>query len=403
VDRCAGIDWAKEAHRVCVLEGDGGLLVKREIVHDERGVDGLCGLLVELGVNRVAIERPDGVLVGRLLEAGLAVLPIHPNRLKASRPRFRAAGGKSDSFDAFCLAELARTDHHRFRILAPDSDETKALRALTRAREDLVRTRVSLTNCLHAELEAFWPGADRVFCKIASPIALSFLERYPSPTDARGLGEKRLAGFLARHGYCGGKSAAELLARLRSAPEGRAEEAEEEARRTAVLSLVAALKTLVEQIRMLDSRIACAVRSHPDGEVFLSLFRNPGSTLTAAKLLAEIGDRRERYPTSEALAADAGMCPVAKESGKRKVAAFRRACDKRLRDTLAILADSSRQHNPWAKDVYLRARQRGCDHPHAIRILGRAWVRVIWRMWQDGVPYDPLKHGGLKRLNAAGG
>jgi len=386
-----------------VLEGDGGLLARREIVHDERGVDGLCELLDGLGVVRVAIEGPDGVLVGRLLEAGLVVLPVHPNRLKAARPRFRAAGGKSDAFDAFCLAELARTDHHRFRALAPDSDETKALRALTRAREDLVRTRVSLSNCLHAELEAFWPGADRVFCKIASPIALAFLERYPSPTDARGLGEGRLAGFLARRGYCGGKPAAELLARLRRAPEGRAGRAEEEARRTAVLSLVAALKPLVEQIRVLDSRIACAVRSHPDGEVFLSLFRNPGSTLTAAKLLAEIGDRRERYPTAEALAADAGMCPVAKESGKRKVAAFRRACDKRLRDTLATLADSSRQHNPWAKDVYLRARQRGCDHPHAIRILGRAWVRVIWRMWGDGAPYDPHKHGGLQRLDLRGG
>src|SRR5215207_1821775 len=141
--------------------------------------------------------------------------------------------------------------------------------------------------------------------------------------------------------------------------------------------------------------------AHPDGEVFLSLFRDPGSTLTAAKLLCEIGDQRERYPTAEALAADAGMCPVAKESGKRKVATFRRACNKRLRYILATLADSSRQHNPWAKDIYLRARWRGCDHPHAIRVLGRAWVRVIWRMWQDGVPYDPLKHSSRRRLNAA--
>ncbi len=109
MDKCTGIDWAKEAHRVCVLEGDGGLLVQRQIVHDERGFDGLCELIVELGMQRVAIERPDGVLVGRLLEAGLVVLPTHPNQLKSARPRFRAAGGKSDSFDAFCLAELAPT------------------------------------------------------------------------------------------------------------------------------------------------------------------------------------------------------------------------------------------------------------------------------------------------------
>jgi transposase len=354
-------------------------------------------------VKRIAIERPEGVLVERLLEAGLTVLPIHPNQLMAARPRFRAAGGKSDAFDAFCLAELARTDHCRFRTLAPDSDETKALRALTRAREDLVKTKVSLTNRLQAELDAFWPGAAVIFCRIDSPIALAFLERYPSPTDARALGEKRLAGFLTRHGYCGGKSAAQLLAKLRSAPKGRAKETEEAARRTAVLSLLAALRPVVEQVKLLESRIADAVRAHPDGEVFLSLFRNPDSTLTAAKLLSEIGDQRERYPNAEALAADAGMSPVAKESGRRKVATFRRACDKRLRDAMTTLADSSRLHDPWAKGIYLRARERGCDHPHAIRVLGRAWVRVIWRMWQDGAPYDPSKHGGRMQLNAVRG
>ncbi len=143
--------------------------------------------------------------------------------------------------------------------------------------------------------------------------------------------------------------------------------------------------------------------AHPDGEIFLSLFRDPRASLTAARLLAEIGGRRERYPTNEALAADAGMSPVAVESGKSKVAAFRRACDKRLRDAVATLADTTRHRHPWAGEVYRRARSRGCDHPHAIRVLGRAWLRVIWRMWHDVVPYDPDKHGNLRRLKAAGG
>ena len=131
MERCAGLDWAKDTHRVCVLEADGEPLLQQGFTHDERDLDGMCELLVESEVKRVAIERPDGVVVERLLEAGLMVLPIHPNQLKAARPRFRASGGKSDSFDAFCLAELARTDHRRFRVLIPDSDETKAIRALT--------------------------------------------------------------------------------------------------------------------------------------------------------------------------------------------------------------------------------------------------------------------------------
>lgn len=208
---------------------------------------------------------------------------------------------------------------------------------------------------------------------------------------------------MVRNGYPGRKGAAELLGRLRKAPEGRAKAAETEARRTIVLSLVAALKPIVEQIRLLNSQIAHAVRTHPDGEVFLSLFRDPKATITAASLLAEMGDCRQRYPKAEALAADAGMSPVAVESGRRKVASFRRACDKRLRDAVATLADATRHRHPWARDVYRRAIARGCDHPHAIRVLGRAWLRVIWRMWQDGIPYDPAKHGNLRRLNEAKG
>ncbi len=171
-----------------------------------------------------------------------------------------------------------------------------------------------------------------------------------------------------------------------------------------MLALVGTLKVLVERIKGLEEKIAGAVRAHPYGEVFLSLFVSKNSTLTAASLLAHIGDRRrERYPTNEALAAAAGMSPVAVESGRRKVAVFRRACDKRLRRALATLAESTRQHHPWAKDIYTRARARGCDHAHAIRVLGRAWVRVIFRMWREGQPYDPARHGGFKRLRSGEG
>lgn len=403
MERYAGIDLASQEHRLCVVDAEGRQLEQRRIGHSEEGIAALTRRLLALGVTRVALERPDGLVVERLLDTGLTVVAVHPNQLAAARDRYRVAGGKSDGFDSYVLAELARTDMHRLRAIEPDGDETKALRALTRTREDLVQTRVALCNQLRAELERFWPGAARIFSEVDSPIALAFLERYPAPQDARGLGEKRLGGFLARNGYCGRRSAAELLERLRSAPQGRAGEAELEARRSVVLALVAALKPLVEQITLLTSQIAGALRTHDDGAIFLSLFRDPKSVVTAAELLAEIGDCRNRYPNPEALAADAGMAPVAVESGKRKVACFRWACDKRLRDACATLADSTRHHHPWAHDVYRRARNRGHDHPHAIRVLGRAWLRVIWRMWQDGKPYDPVLHRNLQRLTRTEG
>src|ERR1700731_218510 len=128
----AGVDWAAEKHDVRVCDEAGEELVAATFAHDEKGLRALCGTLVRLRVELVSIERPDGLLVERLLDAGLRVVAMHPNQVAASRARFRVSGGKSDRFDAFVLCELARTDHHRFRVLEPDSDQTKALRALTR-------------------------------------------------------------------------------------------------------------------------------------------------------------------------------------------------------------------------------------------------------------------------------
>lgn len=395
-----GIDWASEWHDIRIADAQTGeQLCQRRFAHDETGISALIDELVARDVERVAIERPDGLLVGRLLAAGIPVLAIHPNQVNAARDRYRAAAGKTDTFDSMVLCELARTDHHRFAALAPSGDETMALRTLMRTREDLVDARVGLANQLRAHLEAFWPGAARIFADIDSPIGLAFLERYPSPGDARGLGPKRLQSFLSRHAYCGRRSVDDLLDRLKSAPTAVCGELEADARRACVLGLIAALRPIVSQISELTSQIRGAIHAHPDGAIFLSVFRDPKSIVTAAGLLAEIGDNRSRYPHRDALAADAGQAPVAIESGKRKSAAFRWACDKRLRGHFSVLADSSRHHNPWARSVYQSARARGADHPHACRILGRAWSRILWRCWQDGVPYDPTQHRAATRLH----
>ena len=204
----AGVDWASEKHDVVIADETGEEIVAATFAHDEAGVRGLCRTLVRHEVTLVAIERPDGLLVERLLDAGLRILPLHPNQVAATRDRFRASGGKSDRFDAFVLCELARTDRHRFRVLEPDSDQTKALRALTRAREDLVGTRTALVNQLRAELAGFWPGPLGLFTSLHSQISLAFLERYPGPADARGLGEQRLQAFLARRRYSGAQKPA---------------------------------------------------------------------------------------------------------------------------------------------------------------------------------------------------
>ena len=397
-----GLDWGGAAHAVCVVDGaTGGVAARFEVAHAAAGLSELKRRLARFGAPAdlpVAIERPSGLLVETLTAAGHPLVPIHPNVVKASRPRYRAAGGKSDLGDAYLLADLLRTDGHRFRPLAPCSDAIRALRALVRGRDDLVATRVALANQLRSLLEGFWPGAAAIFADVDSRIALAFLQRYPTPESAARLGEKRLAAFLGQHQYCGRRTPTALLARLRAAPAGLAGDAEADANGEMVRALAAVLDRLVAQIAGLTSRIGHAVAALPDGQIVMSFPR--AGRICAAQILAELGDVRARYQTADQLAADAGLCPITHQSGKSRGVTFRWACNRRLRQAITCFADNSRHSCAWAADIYRRARARGCRHPHAIRVLGRAWLRVLWRAWTDRIPYDPARHRAANAIPA---
>ena len=394
-----GLDWASGEHALCVLDTQGTVQAQFRVAHSAAGLAALETQLRRFGAPAdlpIAIERPSGVVVDTLVDMGFPVVPIHPNVVKASRPRYRAAGSKSDPHDAFVLADLLRTDGHRFARLHHLSDETRALRALVRTRDDLVATRVALANQLRAVLDSFWPGAAAIFAAIDSPIALAFLARFPTPQSAARLGTKRLAAFLARHRYSGGRPVAALLARLRSAACGHTGGAEADAKGELVRALVAVLEPLVLQLQHLTAAVEHAVAAHADGPVVMSFPR--AGDVNAAQILAELGDDRARFATDDQLAAEAGVAPVTQASGKHRAVAFRWACNKRLRRALTCFAANSRHSSPWAAAVYTRARARGCDHPHAVRILARAWVRVLWRCWQSRTRYDATNHRAAKRL-----
>ncbi|HET6392160.1 MAG TPA: IS110 family transposase [Blastococcus sp.] len=389
----AGIDWASVDHAVCVVDAGGAALWRQTISHSRAGLARLTARLTELGVARVGIERPDGPVVEALLDAGLPVAVVPPRQVKNLRSRYRGAG-KDDRFDAYLLADAMRTDGHRFTDLTRDTPPTTGLRALVRARQDLVEVRVGLVNQLRHTLELAFPGAVGLFFDLHSPIARAFLHRFPTAAEAAVLDEDSMAAWLAAEGYCGRTPAAVFIDRLRTAPAGLTG-AEADARRHITLALLGAIDTIEDQAAELGRRIKEALALHPDAAIFTSLPR--AGQLRAAALLAEIGDARGRYPSPDALAAAAGVCPVTFESGKHRAVGFRYIADLKLRRALTDFADDSRHANPWAADIYTRARARGMRHPHAVRVLARAWAGIIWRCWQDTIPYDPARHGALNR------
>ncbi len=392
---CAGIDWAKDDHAVCVVGDQGEALDRFTVSHDAAGLKTLVRRLLTAGVSEVGIERPDGPVVEALLQADLTVLVIPPGQLKNLRSRYGSAGNKDDRFDAYVLADVVRTDRRRLRPLVRDTEATTALRSLVRARRDLVAHRVAVANQLRAHLQVVFPAAATLFSNIDSEISLRFLERFTTQTQADWLSPKRLAAWLRSVGYSGRTDPAALHAKLTAAPRGiTGEHADVHASTT--LAFVAVLRSLCAQIQALADRIGEQLSLHPDGHIFTSLPRS--GTVRAARLLAEIGDARGRFPTPDSLACLAGVAPSTRQSGKVTAVTFRWGADKQLRDALCDFAGDSRHANPWAADLYARARARGHDHPHAVRILARAWAHVIWRCWHDGVTYDPAAHGALQRV-----
>ena len=391
----AGVDWASHAHAVALVDGDGVQSQRFTVAHTATELQQMAQRLRRAGVAEVAIERPDGPVVDALLAAGLTVFVIAPNQVKNLRGRYGSAGNKDDRIDAFVLADTLRTDLARLRPLTPDSEATISLRMTVRARKDLVAARVAMANQLRAHLQSTLPGVIGLFRDIDSKITLQFLTRFPSQDKADWLSRVRLGNWLRSVGYNHLADLERLWTHLHDAPGGtRGPQAAPRVQIT--LALVAALSAIRDQIKVLDGQIAAQLATHPDGHIFTSLPR--AGTNRAARLLAEIGDARGRFPTPEALACLAGAAPSTRQSGKVKIVTYRWAVDKQLRGAVIDFAGDPHHANAWAADLYAKARARGHDHPHAVRILARAWLHVIWRCWQDQVAYDPTKHHALQRV-----
>lgn len=396
-DVTGGLDWARDDHAVSIVDARGREVARAMVEHTAAGLRELITFLGRHGVDEVAIERPDGPVIDALLAADLTVVVISPNQVKNLRGRYGSAGNKDDRFDAYVLADTLRTDRARLRPLVPDTDATTALRRACRARKDLVKHRVAAANQLRAHLRNMLPAVVGLFRDLDSAISLAFLTRFDTQDKIDWLTAKRLGDWLAKQGYSGKVDPAVLHQRILDAPRGATgDHGTTQAPITA--SYVALLRTLVDQIRALEQQIDRQLTAHTDEHIFTSLPRS--GRVRAARLLAEIGDCRARFPTPESLTCLAGAAPSTRQSGKLRAVGFRWSCDKQLRDAVTDFAADTRHVNPWAADLYDRARNRGHDHPHAVRILARAWLHVIWHCWQDGLAYNPAQHRALQRVLA---
>jgi len=395
----AALDWASDHHDVVVVDSTGRVVSELRFAHTADGWQQLRESLAAFTPLAIAVETNQGLAVEQLLAAGYSVYPVNPKSAKRYRERKAPTGVKDDRRDAWSLADALRVDGHGWKPLAPDDPLVAELRLLTRDESALIEQRTGLINQLQSALCDYYPAALEAFPDWTCPGTWTFVATFPTPVQLARAGRRRWEKFLRAHHLWREATAERRLEICARADALQGSPAAVAAKTLLALSLVRVLQTLETQLlayrRVIDE---CFAR-HPDHGLFGSL---PGAgKKLAPRLLAEIGDQRRRFDTAEGLQAFAGTAPVTFQSGQIEKHLVRRACAVQLRCTIHLWANLSRRKCPWAQAYYQAHRDKGQSHACALRCLGQRWLKILWRMWQDGTRYDEALHHRNQRLHGS--
>lgn len=284
------------------------------------------------------------------------------------------------------LPKTGRADFADLHRLTPDSESVQELRTLTRDQDNLIRMQTRLVNQLTACLKDYYPVALALFSKLQQKSTLIFLQTYPTPEMAMRASAEQIAHTLKQAGHTRAETVALTIFETLHQPHLRASAVTTRTKARLMLALVAQLLPLLEQIAAYDKEIEQLFLSHADSEIFRSL-HEAGKRL-APRLLAEIGDIRERYADAAKLQALAGTSPVIFQSGTYTKIHRRYACIKPLRNAMYQFAWQTTQSEAWAWEYYQRKRKEGKSHSVAVRALANTWMRILHAMWFKREPYQ---------------
>lgn len=392
-----GIDWAERTHDVALVDDSGQLLAKRHITDDAAGYKILVDLLVEYGDSEenpipVAIETSRGLLVAVLRTGKRRVFAINPMAAARYRDRHSVSRKKSDSGDALVLANILRTDMHAHRPLPNDSDLGRAIAVLARAQQDSLWNRQQLANQLRSLLREYYPAALAAVEPwrngLCRPEAREILRTAPTPTKAARLTRAQLQATLKRAGRKRGiEEEAERLRDVFRAGYAHQPQLVEDALGKQMLALLVQLEAACTAADDLAQAVEEAFPQHPDSEVILS-FPGLGIQL-GARVLAEIGDDKNRFADARGLKAYAGASPVTRASGKKTSITRRWIKNDRLNAAGYLWAFASITASPGAKTHYRRRRDDHGDwHAAAQRNLFNRMLGQLYHCLKNHTLFD---------------
>jgi hypothetical protein len=389
-----GWDWASQRHDVTVIDDTGRRVDRWTLAPPSRHHQAMTRLA---GHGRpehlpVAIEATSGIVVDRLLAAGHPVvrstqqLQRRPTPLGSVQSQVRPG-------DSFKLAEDLRTDatgcaacNHRCRHPSPAGHLAPAHRP--------PGAKTTATNQLSALLEAHWPGARPSLPVWTATSRWRSWSAIPPRRPPSGWARPAWPPSWVATATAAGAPQPSCFTGCRP-PRSPSTSSIPRSRVDCIRIQVRLLGSLLGSLTDLDRALAAARASIPRPR---SSSRYPASARSTWPRSWPRSARSWTGPVTSPTPLPRLAPPRSPSSPARAPWSSPLGSQYRCPQCPGHLRRHSRHASRWAAHLYRQARQRGKRHPQAIRILMRAWLRVIWACWHTGRPYDITHHRAEQRL-----
>ena len=391
-----GLDWADKKHDVCIQFKNGERRFE-VIQHTPESLDTWLNTLHKQVNGRIAValELKKGPIVYALQKYPfITVFPVHALSLARYRQAFSPSGAKDDPQDAELALDLMLRYPEKIKLIEPSTGELRLLQQLVEQRRLLVEDKRRFVNRLINTLKQYYPQPLEWFSHRDSGLFLDLIARWPSLQLLKRARANTIRRFLNSKGGPAVKHTESRIEHIRNALPLTTDQYVIEANMLLAVAQIKQIKLAVESIRIYDVRIDELFKTLPDADIFKSL---PGiGPCMGPRMLAALGDNRNRFNSAEEIQNYAGIAPVTERSGQKSWVHWRWQCSKFVRQTFVEWAAKTVHTSYWAGIYYQRQRSKGKSHQSAVRALAFKWIRIIYRCWKTKCCYDEAKY--LKAL-----
>lgn len=384
-----GIDIGKNHHEASIVSPEGkqiGRSLRFATTH--KGADSLMSFIFKNIGNSPCVFGMEATghywypIYSFLKAKGYTIYVINPIQSDSLR-KIYIRQTKNDSIDSFLIAEVIRFG--QFGTTSMADENILAMRQLCRYRDSVISSRTEIKLRIGTIMEQIFPEYEKQFSSLWVSTSMGILEKYLTPENIENAPIDELFEIIKDKSH-NRLTRAKAISIKEAAADTFGIKIAQDAFSFQLKQLIDRMNFLDKQIEALDCQI---LEYYEKFDCYLHTIPGIGM-IAAATILAEIGDIN-RFKSSSALVAFAGIDPTVRQSGE--FSSTHNHMSKRgspyLRHAIFLAATTCSFHNSPLNAYYKKKRDQGKHHLTATGAVARKLTSVIYAVLRDSKPYEP--------------